>query len=256
MQRAIPVAWKIAEAVESTGKPLDLQFTATGRGLDVDVRGSGALKPVITARLAAVAAQEKLARITRHGDLVAQNAEPFIEIGKAKVPLPPGSFLQPTQKGEETLATLVLQAAGKARQVADLFCGIGTFALRLAEAARVTAMDSEAAMIAALKRGAAMPGLKPIDAMARDLYRRPVSAQELSVFDLAVLDPPRQGAEAQAREFAKSKLQKVVYVSCNPASFARDAKIMTSGGLKLNKVTPVDQFRYSAHVELVGVFER
>ncbi len=256
MRRAIPVAWRIAEVLEPSGKPLDLQFTATDSGLDVDVRGSGALKPKIISRLAAIASEEKLARITRHGEMTAQIAEPFVQFGKAKVSLPPGGFLQATKAGEDALAAIVLKSAGKAKHIADLFCGIGTFTLRLAEAAKVTAMDSDATAISALKRGANTPGLKPVNALARDLFRRPLTAPELSGFDLAVLDPPRQGAEAQAREFAKSKLRKIIYVSCNPASFARDAKIMQSGGLNLGKVTPVDQFRYSAHVELVGVFER
>lgn len=256
IERAIPAAWKIAEALESAGKPLDLQFTAAVNGLDVDVRGTGALKTPVLAKLAAIAAEEKLARITRHGELAAQHAEPFIRIGKATVPLPPGSFLQPTVKGEEILSALVVQAAGRAKHVADLFCGIGTFSLRLAEMARVSSVDSDAKAIAALKRGANMPGLKPIDAQARDLFRRPLTAQELSGFDLAVLDPPRQGAEAQAREFPKSKVEKIIYVSCSPASFARDAKILVNAGFKLGNVTPVDQFKYSAHVELVGVFAR
>jgi 23S rRNA (uracil1939-C5)-methyltransferase len=256
MQRAIPAAWRIAEALENAGKPLDLQFTAAENGLDVDVRGTGAVKPAALARLASIAREENLARITRHGEMVAQNAEPFVRIGKANVPLPPGSFLQPTTKGEETLAALVLKAGAKAKHIADLFSGIGTFALRLAETARISAIDSDAAAISALKRGAAMPGLKPVETQARDLFRRPLMAQELSGFDLAVLDPPRQGAEAQVREFAKSKLEKIVYVSCNPTSFARDAKILQDAGFKLTGVTPVDQFRHSAHVELVGVFER
>jgi 23S rRNA (uracil1939-C5)-methyltransferase len=256
MQHAIPAAWKIAEALESAGKPLDLQFTAADNGLDVDVRGTDALKPKVLMALAAIAAAEKLTRITRHGELVAQHAEPFVRIGKATIPLPPGSFLQPTAKGEETLAALVLESAGKARHIADLFSGIGTFALRLAETARISAIDSDAAAIAALKRGAAMPGLKPVDAQSRDLFRRPFTAKELSGFDLAVLDPPRQGAEAQAREFATSKVEKIVYVSCNPASFARDARILLDAKFKLTGLTPVDQFKYSAHLELVGIFER
>lgn len=256
MQRAIPAAWKIAEALDSTGKPLDLHFTAADNGLDVDVRGTGALKPPVLTKLAAIAREENLARIARHGEMVTQNAEPLIRIGKAHVPLAPGSFLQPTAKGEEILAALVVKAAAKAKNIADLFSGIGTFALRLAEMARVTAIDSDAAAVAALKRGAAIPGLKPVDAQARDLFRRPLLPRELSGFDLAVLDPPRQGAEAQTREFAKSKLAKIVYVSCNPASFARDAKILTGAGFRLSSVTPVDQFKHSAHVELAGVFER
>ena len=130
---AIPAAWAIAEILKPTNKPLDIQVTATDSGLDVDVRGSGPLTSGRTTALAAVADKHKLARLTRHGELVAQAAQPLLKVGRANVPLPPGAFLQATAEGEATLARLVLDHAGKAKRVADLFCGIGTFALRLAE---------------------------------------------------------------------------------------------------------------------------
>ncbi len=256
LKRAIPVAHKVADVLDQAGKLLDLQFTAADNGLDLDVRGSGTLKPKVIARLAAIASEEKLARITRHGEMVAQIAEPFMQIGKARVMLPPGAFLQPTVQGEETLAALVIAAAGKPKSVIDLFSGIGTFSLRIAEGAKVLAVDFDSAAIAALRRAANTPGLKPVETMARDLFRRPITAPELTGYDLAVLDPPRQGAEGQAREFAKSKLGKIIYISCDPASFARDAKILSDAGWKLREVTPVDQFRYSAHIETMGVFTR
>jgi 23S rRNA (uracil1939-C5)-methyltransferase len=151
----------------------------------------------------------------------------------------------------------VLGHAGKAKSVADLFCGIGPFALRLAETARVTAADNDAGAVEALKRGVANTnGLKPVEAVARDLFRRPYVASELKGFDAVVFDPPRQGAEAQARELAKSAVPVVVAVSCDATTFARDAKILVGGGYKLASVTPVDQFRYSSHVEIVAKFER
>ena len=178
-------------------------------------------------------------------------------MGRAPVLLPPGAFLQATAAGEATLATLVLEYCGKAKCVGDLFAGIGTFALRLAERARMTAADSDASAIKALQaRAANTSGLKPIEAMARDLFRRPFVATELKLFDAVVFDPPRQGAEAQARELAKSGVKTVVAVSCNPATFARDIKILIDGGYSLEGVTPVDQFRWSQHVEVVGVLGR
>jgi 23S rRNA (uracil1939-C5)-methyltransferase len=180
-----------------------------------------------------------------------------VQIGRATVALPPGAFLQPTTLGEETLARLVLEHAGSAKAAADLFAGVGPFALRLAERARVLAADSDAAAIDALRgAGAATSGLKPITAVERDLFRRPFVAQELTGIDAVVFDPPRQGAEAQARELAKSRVPVVVAVSCNPATFARDARILIEGGYRLGQVTPVDQFRYSAHVEVVAPFTR
>ena len=254
---AIPAAGSIAEALKDARKPLDIQISASDSGLDVDVRGSGALDARRTAQLAAIAETLRLARLTRHGELVIQRVAPTIKIGRATVALPPGAFLQATAQGEAALARLVAAATAKAKAIADLFCGIGPFALRLAERARVTAADSNTAAVAALARAAGTAGgLKPIDAQARDLFRRPVTAKELSQFDAVVFDPPRQGAQAQARELSASKVPIVVAVSCNPATFARDARILIDGGYRLAQVTPVDQFRYSAHVELVGVFER
>ena len=252
---AIPAAWAIAEILKPADKPLDIQMTATSSGMDVDVRGSGPLTPVRTTALARVAEKHRLARITRHGELVAQVAQPLLRVGRCDVPLPPGAFLQATAEGEAALARLVIEHAGNARRIADLFCGIGTFALRLAEKARVAAADSDAAAIKALQ-GARGDGLKPVDAQTRDLFRRPFMAGELKNFDAVVFDPPRQGAEAQARELGKSAVPVVIGVSCDATTFARDARILVDGGYKLARVTAVDQFRYSFHVEIVGKFTR
>jgi 23S rRNA (uracil1939-C5)-methyltransferase len=254
---ALKAAWAIAEALKTSKKPLDIQITATDAGMDIDVRGTGPLAPDAITRLATVAEVSELARLTRHGETAVQRAQPVITIGRARVPLPPGSFLQATAQGEAALARLVLEHVGKAKRVADLFAGVGTFALRLAERARVTAADSEAKAIDALSRAAkSTPGLKQVDAFARDLFRRPLVAAELMGFDAVVFDPPRQGAEAQARELAQSSIKTVVAVSCDPVTFARDVKILVDGGYRLASVTPVDQFRYSQHVEVVGKLER
>jgi 23S rRNA (uracil1939-C5)-methyltransferase len=257
MDGAIDAAWKIADALKTQSKPLDIQITATTGGLDIDVRGSGALDTARTAALARVASAGAIARITRHGELVTQTAPPVIAMGRAKVVLPPGSFLQATALGEETLANLVSGHIVKAKTIADLFCGVGPFALRLAERARITAIDSDSKAIDALKAAAkTAAGLKPIEAFARDLFRRPLVLQELNKFDVVIFDPPRQGAEAQAREIAKSKVPVVIAVSCNAATFARDAKLLIDGGYRLDAVTPVDQFKYTAHVEIVARFAR
>jgi 23S rRNA (uracil1939-C5)-methyltransferase len=254
---AIRATWAIAEALKPAGKPLDIQATATDSGLDVDVRGSGTLNAGRLAALARVAETHNLARLTRHGELVAQRTQPLLRIGRAQVPLPPGAFLQATAEGEAVLAQVVIGHVGKARRVADFFAGIGTFALRLAESTRVNAADSDTAAVKALERAAATAsGLKPIEAEPRDLFRRPFVASELTAFDAVVFDPPRQGAEAQARELAKSTVPIVVAVSCDAATFARDARILVGGGYKLDGVTPIDQFRYSHHVEIVGKFQK
>jgi 23S rRNA (uracil1939-C5)-methyltransferase len=254
---AIETAWAVAEVLAGVRKPLDIQATATDTGLDVDVRGSGALTAAWMAELAHVAERHSLARLTRHGEIVAQRTTPILRIGRARLVPPPGAFLQATVAGEITLARLVAAHCEGASTVADLFCGVGPFALRLGERAAVTAVDNDTGAIAALRRAAAATqGLKPIEALERDLFRRPLSRTELARFDAVVFDPPRQGAEAQARELAASSVAAVVAVSCNPTTFARDAGILVDGGYRLARVMPVDQFLYSAHVELVAQFQR
>jgi len=256
MSGAIPAAWAIAEAIDSN-RPLDIQVTATDVGLDIDVRGSGQLSATQMAAVATLAETHKLARVTRHGELVAQRAQPVVTMGPAQVSLPPGTFLQATSAGEETLARFVLAHAGKAKTVADLFCGVGPFALRLARTARVTAADNDQGALDALKRAAASTrGLKPVSTIQRDLFRQPCGATELKSFEVVVFDPPRQGAQAQAHELAKSAVRIVVAVSCDTETFARDAKILADGGYRLEAVTPIDQFRYSPHVEIVAKFVR
>jgi 23S rRNA (uracil1939-C5)-methyltransferase len=257
LKGALEAARAVAQALKPQNKPLDIQATASDAGIDMDVRGSGALNARRMTELAELAASHKLARLTRHGELIAQRATPAVMIGRARVTLPPGSFMQATAAGEATLARLVAGHIGTAKIAADLFCGLGPFALRLAERMRVAAFDADADAVAALKAAAALTqGLKPIDAEARDLFRRPLVAQEMKRFDALVFDPPRQGAEAQARELAKSAVPTVVAVSCNAATFARDVRTLTDGGYILKSVTPVDQFRHSAHVEIVARLDR
>jgi 23S rRNA (uracil1939-C5)-methyltransferase len=254
---ALDAAWALAEPLTGIGKPLDIQITATDSSLDVDIRGSGPLPTATVTALSVVATRHRLARLTRHSELVLMRQPPDVTMGKARVVLPPGSFLQATIAGEEALAALVSKHCGRAKHIADLFCGVGPFALRLAEKSRVTAHDSDAGAIASLqKAAAATSGLKPVKADTRDLFRRPLVAEELRDFDAVVFDPPRQGAQAQAERLASSKVPVVIAVSCNVVTFARDARILIDGGYKIEGVTPVDQFRHTPHVELVARFSR
>ncbi|MBR0694231.1 methyltransferase [Bradyrhizobium lablabi] len=254
---ALDAARAVAEALKPTNKPLDIQITATGNGLDVDVRGSGSVPAATVATLSRVAEKHRLARLTRHGELVLMRNAPTVTIGAAQVPLPPGSFLQATAAGEATLAALVQGHCKRAKHIADLFCGVGPFALRLATSARVTAFDSDAGAVTSLQKAAtATKGLKPIKAEARDLFRRPLVPQELRDYDAVVFDPPRQGAQAQVTQLAASRVATVVAVSCNAATFARDANILIESGYRIEGVTPVDQFRHTPHVELVARFSR
>ncbi|MFL6838933.1 MAG: class I SAM-dependent RNA methyltransferase [Bradyrhizobium sp.] len=257
LSRALDAAWALAEPLISTGKPLDIQITATDNGLDVDVRGSGPVTAKTLTTLSRVAEQHRLARLTRHGELVVLRSPPTIAIGTARVTLPPGSFLQATVAGEEALAALVNDHCKRARHIADLFCGVGPFALRLAAKSRIAAFDSDAGAVSALQKAAtSTSGLKPVKADVRDLFRRPLVPQELRDYDAIVFDPPRQGAQAQATQLAASKIPTVVAVSCNVTTFARDAKILIDGGYGIDGVTPVDQFRHTPHVELVARFVR
>jgi 23S rRNA (uracil1939-C5)-methyltransferase len=254
---ALPAAWTIAEALGPTKKPLDIQVTATDTGLDVDVRGSGPLTASLITGLAHAAAVQNLARLTRHGELIAQRRAPTLRMGAATVPLPPAAFLQATAEGETVLSRLVLAACAGTGAIADLFSGVGPFALRLAEKARVFAADDDGLAIAALKRAAGTTsGIKPVETEVRDLFRNPLVATELRRFDAVVFDSPRQGAQSQARELAASEVPLIVAVSCNAGTFARDAGELVRGGYRLVNVTPLDQFRYSAHVEIVGRLER
>ncbi|MFA6268060.1 MAG: RNA methyltransferase [Pseudolabrys sp.] len=257
MHGAIEAASEIAELLKPVSKPLDIQITAADNGLDVDVRGSGPLGTAMLAALSKLAERHNLARLTRHGELVIMRKPPVVRIGKAQVTLPAGSFMQPTAAGEETLAELAFTRAKGAKHIADLFCGFGPFAFRLAEKFKVSAFDSDAGAVTAMQNAVKLTqGLKPIRAEARDLFRRPLMPQELRDYDCVVFDPPRQGAQAQAQQLAASRIPLAVAVSCNPATFARDARILIDGGFKIGSVTPVDQFRHTPHVELVAGFRR
>ncbi len=253
----VPVLRKIAEVLAPLDKPLDLVATASDTGLDIDIRGCGKLDFAFEQALIAAAQELDLARVANHGAPLVERRPPEIRIGRALVTPPSGGFLQATAEGEQILAALVLEAVGDAKKAADLFCGIGTFALRLAEKCEVLCVENDAeALSAGLRAGRAAQGLRTIKGEARDLFGRPLLASELNGFDAVVFDPPRAGAERQAKELATSAVPVVVGVSCNAQSFARDAKILLAGGYELAKVTPVDQFLYSPHVETVGVFRK
>jgi len=196
-------------------------------------------------------------RLSIHGVPLIVNRPPRLTVGPALVEPPPGAFLQATRAGEHMLANLVLEHAGKARRIADLFAGIGTFTHPLAQRAQVHAVEFGKPAVEALQHSAnRTTGAKPVTSQARDLYRRPLDPGELARFDAVVFDPPRAGAEAQARELGKSIVPRIVAVSCNAQTFARDARILLDGGYRLEGVTPVDQFRHSPHVELVAAFAR
>lgn len=233
----------------------EVNFTVTRSlgGPDVMVTNGKPLDSALILELARVAEANNIARLTWNGETVALRTSPMQRFGRALVSPPPGAFLQATAEGESALLKSVALAIGPARKIVDLFAGCGTFTLPLAERSEVHAVEGDAAMIAALDKGARnAEGLKRVTHEARDLFRRPLEPDEFKGVDAVVIDPPRAGAEAQARTLAKARVPVVAMVSCNPASFARDARIMTEAGYRIDWIQVVDQFRWSAHVELVA----
>jgi 23S rRNA (uracil1939-C5)-methyltransferase len=256
-EQAPVIARAIGEHLKGARKPLDIQITATQTGLDVDVRGHGPLKDQDRLSLIDLAARLDLSRLSIHGDVVVERRPPAIMMGRASVVPPAGAFLQATRRGEETLARFVTDACGRSKRVADLFSGSGPFALRLAETSEVHAVEYDQGSMTALDKAfRATPGLRRVSTEARDLFRRPLLTPELNAFDAVVIDPPRAGAEAQAKQLTVSKVPLVVSVSCDAATFARDAAIMMGGGYRLERVIPVDQFKHSPHLEVVGILRR
>ena len=245
------------------GEQAEIDVTAFATGLDVVIAASFDAHRKTRAILAEFADAHDLARTSwlakdqETPETIVARRDVFLDFAGIRVAPPPAAFLQPSAEGEAALIARVTAACKDASTLADLYSGCGTFALPLAKAARVHAVEADAAMIAALLAAAKRAGLgNKLTAETRDLDRRPLSAGELSRFDAVVFDPPRPGAKIQAAEIARSRVPLVVAVSCNPASFARDARALVDGGYELKEVTPLDQFLWSPHVELVAVFRR
>lgn len=259
---ALPALARLAEPfLEHPKSAPTLHVTLTGTGLDIDVTGverkSGGLSADARMRAAMAAGEGDFARVTMAGEIVYGARQPLVKLGPAVVALPPGSFLQAVPAAERAMVDFAVREAQGASRIADLYCGVGTFTFRLAEIGQVYAAEMSPLAIAALKAAiGATSGIKPITAEARDLVRRPVLSTELAKTDVVVIDPPRAGAAEQTAEIAKSKVAKVVGVSCNPQTFAKDARALVDAGFRLEKVLPVDQFVWSPHIELVGVFSR
>lgn len=257
LMAALPGLAALTVAGGSRAGVLRLAVTATGTGVDVAATGGKDAQGPLAAQLAGIAAGAGFARLTWNGVPLAQPAVPRLTLGRAPVALPPGAFLQATAEGEAALLAAVRDALAGATRIADLFAGVGTFALPLAEAAEVHAVDADAPALAALQAGwRAAGGLHRLTAARRDLFARPLSGAGLARFDGVVIDPPRAGAAAQMRALALAGPARIAAVSCNPESFARDARILTDGGYALDWVRVVDQFRWSPHVELAAALSR
>jgi len=259
---ALPALARVADAfLEHPKSAPTLHVTLTLDGLDVDVTGverrSGGLSRDAQMRAIAASNAADLARLSLAGETLVMARQPHVQFGPATVPVPAGGFLQAAPPAEVAMVERAVAAVKGAKKIADLFCGAGTFTFPLAKVAPVLAADGSAPGIAALKAGfKTAKGIKPIEAQARDLFRRPMAPYDLRGCDAIVLDPPRAGALEQTQQIAQTRAATVVYVSCNPVTFARDARVLIDAGFRLETVTPVDQFLWSAHVELVAVFRR
>lgn len=252
------VARRLAAPLGHGRKPLDVAVTATDQGLDVDLRGHGPVSAGVGAALVRIAGELGLARLSLHGERLMEAEPVSVTAGETRLHPAPGGFLQATAAGQAVLTDLTLAALGpRPRRVADLFAGCGPLTLAMARKAATHAVEGDAAALAGLDRSVrAATGLRQITSERRDLFRRPLLPLELDAFDAVVFDPPRAGAEAQARQLAAARVPLVIGVACDAGTFARDAATLVAGGYRLEAVTPVDQFRHSDHVEMVGVFRR
>ena len=254
---AFPALEALVRIGGSRSAEMALTITTSLSGIDIVVDGGKPADSATQMELARLAEAHGIARLTWNSETVALRAMPMQRFGRALVAPPPGAFLQATAEGETALLRSVALAVGSARKITDLFAGVGTFSLPLAERAEVHAVESLPAMLAALEKGArGAEGLRRVTTETRDLFRRPLEPDEFKGVEAVVIDPPRAGAEAQMRTIAKSDIPVIAAVSCNPVTFARDAKILVNAGYSLDWVQVVDQFRWSAHVELAARFSR
>ncbi|MGR3320515.1 MAG: class I SAM-dependent RNA methyltransferase [Pseudooceanicola sp.] len=255
LMKALPVAEALALARGSRKGELSVLATLSEAGLDIAVSGGKPLDGPLRLELGALTERMGLARLSWADEVVAMRAPPEQVFGRSRVVPPPGAFLQATREGEAALLRGVSTLLRGKTRIADLFAGCGTFALPLAEAAQVHAVEGDAAMVEALRKGwRNTPGLKQVTGEARDLFRRPLLEDELSRFDGVVIDPPRAGAAAQIAALAAARVPVIAHVSCNPVTFARDAGVLVSAGYEIGPIEVVDQFRWSTHVELVAGF--
>ena len=245
---------KIGSAAATKADPFRMTVIETLTGLDVAIDGIKSLGDKERRGLTeTVLAMRGIARVSVNGEIVIEPRKPQLDMAGVAVAPPPGAFTQATAAAEEAMVRLTLEHVGKAKRVADLFAGIGTFALRLARTAQVHAVESEDKAIRALDHAARnTQGLKPVSEERRDLFRRPLMASEMKTFDAVVFDPPRAGAEEQCRELARSSVKKIVAISCNPLTLARDLSILRNAGYRVTSVTPIDQFLWTSHVEVVA----
>ncbi|MGY5806656.1 class I SAM-dependent RNA methyltransferase [Rhizobium sp. LEGMi198b] len=254
----LPAIRAVGAALAVSAEAFRISVLETLSGLDIAVDEVKKLSDKQRrSAIETVLALRGIARVSLNGEILVEPMKPMVEFGDVRVSPPPGAFTQATKPAEEAMAELVASHVGKAKRIADLFAGSGTFSLRLARIGRVHAVEGEDKPLAALDYAARnTQGLKPVTIERRDLFRRPLMAQELKAYDAVVFDPPRAGAEFQSKELARSAVKKIVAVSCNPLTLARDLALLVESGYRITRVTPIDQFLWSSHVEVVAALEK
>ncbi|MGO7536727.1 class I SAM-dependent RNA methyltransferase [Rhizobium leguminosarum] len=254
----LPAIRAIAASLATSAEPFRVAVLETLSGLDISVDEVKKLSdPQRRKAIETALGLRGIARVSLNGEILVEPSKPMVEFGGVQVSPPPGGFTQATKPAEEAMAELVTAHAGKSKRIADLFAGSGTFSLRLARIGRVHAVEAEAKALAALDHAARnTQGLKPVTVEKRDLFRRPLMTPEFKSYDAVVFDPPRAGAEFQCQELARSGVKKIVAVSCNPLTLARDLAILVEGGYRITGVTPIDQFLWTSHVEVVATLEK
>ena len=254
----LPAIKAVGAAVATNAEAFRIAVLETLSGLDLAIEGVKKLSDQQRRKaIEVVLGLRGIARVSLDGEILIEPVKPIVEFGGIQVSPPAGGFTQATKPAEEAMAKLVLAHVGKAKRIADLFAGAGTFSLQLARLGRVHAVEGDGKAIAALDHAARnTQGLKPVSVEKRDLFRRPLMTSELKVYDAVVFDPPRAGAEFQCKELARSAVKKVVAVSCNPLTLARDLALLVEGGYRITSVTPIDQFLWTSHVEVVATLEK
>jgi 23S rRNA (uracil1939-C5)-methyltransferase len=257
IEQALGPLKALADMICKVQAPFRMTVTQSASGLDIAAEESGVLSEKARKAVSDFVVRHGFARLTVDGEIIIEPRKPMVLFGGVSVFPPPGGFLQAVATAEAGMAELVAGHLRRAKKVLDLFAGSGTFALRLARGAEVHAVEGDAAALAALDRGFRFgSGLKRVMSEKRDLFRRPVTFKELAAYDGLVFDPPRAGAEDQAKQIARSEVPFVAAVSCNPTTLARDLRILVDGGYTLKSVTPIDQFLWSPHVEAVALLEK
>ncbi len=258
LHSALPDLASFASSLPLGIKPTRIAVLATSNGLDVHVEGLNIKSDTQQRALSRKALDLGFARLSLDEETLIEARKPYIVMGKAQVIPPPGAFVQASEEAENAMASLVSRHLNGAKLVADLYCGVGTFALRLAEQSQVWALEDNAPAIDSLDKAwrETAGELKQLTSEVRNLERRPASFKDLKKFDGLVFDPPRSGAELQSKQIAKSKVTRVAAVSCNPTTLARDLSILLDGGYAIKEIVAFDQFRFTHHLETVVLLEK